>query len=93
LFDGGKTKEVESADSRIVQEALSFPMHCNTGEEDLHAVLGSPLRSTAKGSGSGQLNLPISIKALWGSLKEPILAEAIHPTCVYIYEYKGKRAG
>lgn len=50
-----------------------------------------PLGSTAKWSGSGQLSLLIFVEALWVSVKEPILAEAIRPTCVYIY--KGKRAG
>jgi hypothetical protein len=71
-----------------VQEALSFPMHCNTGEEDLHAARGSPSEKYGEMVRFWSVELADVIKALWGSVKEPILAEAIRPTWVYIHKEK-----
>jgi hypothetical protein len=69
-----------------VQEALSFPMHCNTGEGDLHTARGIPSEKYCERVGFWSAELGDVYQSLLGQSEEPILAEAIRPTSAYIHK-------
>lgn len=75
----------------IVQEALSVPMHCNTGEEDLHAARGVPSEKYGEMIRFWSVELAEVYQSPLGQCERAYTCRS-YSSYLCIYIYKGKRA-